>query len=95
VFVKNKLHTISTGQSTHYDFVKNLACGAFWLISLACGAFCFTKNLACGALFSYFCCSNRDAFDLKIFVLSTNSLVVKMIPTQILSDHNDIICTKQ
>jgi len=45
-------------------------------------------------------CSNmqhadRDAFDLKFLVLSTNSLVVKMTPTPILSDHNKIICTKQ
>jgi len=30
---------------------KNPACGAFCLISLACGAFYFTKNLACGAFF--------------------------------------------
>jgi len=31
---------------------KNLACGAFCLISLACGAFYFVKNLACGAFLS-------------------------------------------
>ena len=35
------------------------------------------------------------AFDLKFLALSTNSLVVKTIPTPTLSDHNDIICTKQ
>jgi len=28
-----------------------MACGAFYLIGLACGAFCFIKNLACGADF--------------------------------------------
>jgi len=32
---------------------KNLACGAFCLIRLACGAFYFIKNLACCAFFSY------------------------------------------
>jgi len=74
---------------------KISACGAFCLINLASGAFCFIKNLACGALFSIFFCLNRDKFDLKFFVLSTNSLVAKMIPTPILSDHNDLICTKQ
>jgi len=66
-----------------------MACGAFCLISLACGAFCFIKNLACETFL------NPDAFDLKFLVLSTNSLVVKMILTPILIDHNDIICTKQ
>jgi len=54
-----------------------------------------TKNLACGAFFSIFCCLYRDAFDLKFLVLSTNLLVVKMISTLVLSDRNDIICTKQ
>jgi len=47
-----KLHTTSIGQSTHQDWVKNQACGAFCLISLALGAFCFIENLACGACFS-------------------------------------------
>ena len=37
---------------------------------------------------------NRDAFDLKFLIMSTNSLVVKTIPTPILSDRNDIVCTK-
>jgi len=36
-----------------------------------------------------------DAFDLKFLILSTNSLVVKMIPAPILNDHNDTVCTKQ
>jgi len=45
--------------------------------------------------FLIFFCLNRDAFDLKFLVLSTNSLVVKIIPTPILSDHNDKICTEQ
>ena len=74
---------------------KILACGAFCLINLACGAIRFIKNLACGAFFSQSFCLNRDAFDLKFLVLSTNLLVVKMIPPPILSDHNDIICSKQ
>jgi len=74
---------------------KILACCAFCLINLACGAFCFIKNLACGAFFSYCFCLNRVSFDLKFLVLSTDSLVVKMIPTPILSDHNDLICTNQ
>jgi len=72
-----------------------LACGAFCLIDLACGAFCFTKNLACGAILLYIFGLNWDAFDVKFLFLSTNSLVVKMIPTPILNDHNNIICTKQ
>jgi len=37
---------------------------------------------------------NYDAFDLKFFVPSTNSLVVKMIRTPVLTDHNDTICTE-
>jgi len=40
-FVKNKSHTILIGQTTHQDSVKNLACIAFYLISLACRAFWF------------------------------------------------------
>jgi len=72
-----------------------MACGAFYLIDLACGTFCFIKNLACGALFSYNIISTRDAFDLKFLIMSTNSLEVKMIPTLILNDHNDIVCTKK
>jgi len=63
--------------------------------TLPCCAFCLIKNLACGALFSYKFFLNRDDFDLKFLILSTNSLVVKMIPTTILSDHNDKVCTKQ
>jgi len=43
-FLKSELHTISIGQ-THQDSVKDLACGASCLISLACSAFCFIKNL--------------------------------------------------
>jgi len=33
-------------------YSKNLACGAFCVISLACSAFFSLKNLACGACFS-------------------------------------------
>ena len=66
---------------------KNLACGAFCLIS----AFCFIKNLACSAIFFL----NWYAFDLKFLILSTNSFVVKMIRKSILSDHNNTVCTKQ
>jgi len=73
---------------------KNLACDAFYLISLACTAFCFIKNLACGAYFSYNFFLNQDAFDLKFLIVSTNLLVVKMIPTPILRDRNDTVCTK-
>jgi len=73
---------------------KQMACGAFYLIGLACGAFCCMKNLACGAFSSYRIFLNRDAFDLRFLITSTNLIVVKMIPTPILSDRNDIICTK-
>jgi len=38
---------------------------------------------------------NWDAFDLKFLILSTNLLVVKMIRTPILNNHNGRICTKQ
>jgi len=77
---------------------KNL--GAFYLIGLTsgCGAFFFIKNLACGAFFSYKNLLNRlgDAIDLKFLIMSTNSLEMKleMIPTPILSDRNEIVCTK-
>ena len=74
---------------------KILARGVFCLISLACIAFCFIKNLACGTFFITVFHLKRDAFDFKFLVLSTSTLVVKMIPTPILSDHNDTICTKQ
>jgi len=92
--VKYKLHTISIGQSTYWGLVKNLACGAFYSIGHACGAFRFIKNLACGAFFSDNFFLNRNAFDLKFLIMSTNSLVVIMIPTPILSDHNDRVFTK-
>jgi len=38
---------------------------------------------------------NWDACDLKFLILSTTSLVVKMIQTPILNDHNNTICTEQ
>jgi len=83
---------------TEYPFEvsENLACSAFYLIGLACGAFCFIKNLACGVFFSsnLFSFLNRDAFDLKFLIMSTNSLVMKMIRTLILNDHNDVVCIK-
>jgi len=62
-------------------------------IGVACGAFCSIENLACGAFFSYNIFLNQDEFDLKFLIMSTNLLVVQMIP--ILGDHNDTICTKQ
>jgi len=71
-----------------------MACGTLYLIGLACGAFCFIKNVAYGALFSCKFFLNRDAFDLKFLIMSIKSLVVKMIPTPILRDRNDIVCTK-
>ena len=74
--MENSFLTAITGHSTHEDLVKNPACGAFCLMSLACGAFNFIKNLACGTFLSHFYL-NRDAFDMKILVLSTNLLVVK------------------
>ena len=39
--------------------------------------------------------SCRGAFEFNFLVLSTNLLVVEMIQTPILSDHNNTICTKQ
>ena len=51
--MEHSFSTALTGQSTHEDLVKNPACGAFCLISLACGAIYFIKNLACGAFFSW------------------------------------------
>jgi len=50
--VENNFSTALTGQSTYEELIKNPACGAFCLRSLACGAFYFIKNLACGAFFS-------------------------------------------
>ena len=70
------------GQSTVKTASKILAYGAFCLIDLACGAFCFTKIWPAAHFFHFFCL-NWDAFDLKVLVLSTNSLVVKIIPTPI------------
>jgi len=64
-------------------------------MGLACGTFCFIKNSACSAFFSYQSSLNQDAVDLIFLITSTDSLVVKMIPNPILSDHNDIVCTKQ
>ena len=40
----NESHTISIGQTTHQDSVKNLACDTFRWISHACGTFCWTKD---------------------------------------------------
>jgi len=73
--------TTLTGQSTHEDQVKNPACGAFHLISLACGAFFFIKNLAFGAFFS-----------LKIFFLiiwGYISLQVSYSVSKFISSEND------
>jgi len=51
------------------------------------------ENLACGAFFPS--SSFGDAFHMKFFILSTDSLVVKMISTPILNNHIGTICTKQ
>jgi len=67
------------------------------VISHAGSAFCFIKNIACGAFFSkkILFLIIRECISFQKIILSTNLLVVKMIWTQILSDHNDTICTKQ
>jgi len=74
--------------------VKKSGRGAFYLIGLACGAFFVIKNLSCGAFSSYKIFLNQNAFDLKFLIMSTNSLVVEMIPTPILNDRNDTVCTR-
>jgi len=85
--VKNVLNTISTGQSTHQDFVeKSSLLRILFYKSCLWRIFFYKKSSS-----QSFC----DAFNLKFLVLSTNSLVVKMIRTPILSDLNDTICTKQ
>jgi len=70
--VKYILHTVLIGDRLPIRTLsKILDCVAFYLISLACSAFCFIKNLACGAFFSYktWIFLNRDAFDLKFIIL--------------------------
>ena len=79
-----------THSITPLFFHENLACGAcfpqeiFFLIMFVCLFVC---------LFGF--ASFRDAFHLKFLILSTNSLVVKMNQTPILSDLNNTIYTKQ
>jgi len=65
---------------------------------LPAALFVSLKNLAFGASFA----PEKPLLDhsvmqfiFKFFILSTNLLVVKMIRTQILSDNNNTICTKQ
>jgi len=61
---------------------KNPACGVFFLISLACGAFYFIKNLACGAFFSFRilfliirgCISFQVFYSVYQFISSENDL---------------------
>jgi len=61
---------------------KNPACGAFCLISLACGAFYFIENLACGAFFQEKilflivrdCISFQLAYSVYQFISSENDL---------------------
>jgi len=61
---------------------KKSACGAFCLISLACGAFYFIKNLACGAFFSWNilfliirgCISSQVFYSVYQFISSENDL---------------------
>jgi len=93
--VKNKLHTISIGQSTHWDLVKKYGLRRILFDRSCLRHIWFQKNLAYGVSFSYRFFLYRNAFDLKFLIMSTNSMVVKMIATPILSDHNDIACTKQ
>ena len=93
--MKSKLHTISIGQSTHEDLDRNSGLRRILFDQSCLQRILSRKKSGLWRIFIYFFCLNRDAFDLKILVLSTNSLVVKMIPTPILSDHNDIIRTKQ
>jgi len=93
--VKYKLHTISVGQSTHWELVKKSGLRRISFNKSCLRHILFHKNLAFGAFFSYKIFLNRVAFNVKFFIVSTNSLVVKMITIPILSDHNDIICTKQ
>jgi len=59
------------------------------LISLAYGAFCLLKRFGPAALF---CIKNiflQSFWDASLFFFIVNSLVLKMIGTSILSDHND------
>ena len=50
---------------------------------------------ACSAFFQLKIYLIWDAFDLKFLIVSTNSLVVKMIRTPIPSDNNEAICSKR
>jgi len=61
---------------------KNPACGAFCLVSLACGTFYVIKNLACGAFFSLKilfliirgCISSQVFYSVYQFIHSENDL---------------------
>jgi len=52
---------------------KNLACGAIFFISFACGAIFSSRNLACGEFsFIIFFCYMPDFYETKCFVIFKN-----------------------
>jgi len=65
-----------------------MACGTFCFISLACGTFFSLKFWPAAHAFhvKYSSSSFGHAFFLKFLVLSTNSLVVKMIQEKCLRE---------
>jgi len=79
--VKNKLHAISIGQITHWDLVKKSGLRRILFDKSCLQRILFHKKSGLRRIFFIFFCLNRDASDFKFLVLSTDSLMVKMIRT--------------
>ena len=96
--MENELPTALTGQSTHEELVKKSGLQRILFHKSFLRRILFHAKSGLRRIFFHkksFSESLGDAFHLKFFILSTNSLVVKMIRTPILSDHNETICSKQ
>jgi len=95
--VKNEIHSVPIGQSAHWDLVKKPGLQHILFHKSCLRRILFDRKSGLRRIFFifFFFFLHRHAFDLKFLILSTNSLVVKMIRTPILNDHKDTICTKQ
>ena len=99
-FVEKKFHTAFTGQSTHEDLVQKSGLPRISFDKSCLQRILFRKNPDLRRMFFIrnLLLNHSGMHFIWSFwfcLPSTNTLVVKLIRTPILSDLNDTMCTKQ
>ena len=94
VICEKESHTMSIGQSTHRDLVNKSSLQCI-LFDKFCLRHIFLDQKSGMRRIFWLLFLVRDAFDLKFVNLSTDWLVVKIVSTPVLKDHNYKMCTKQ